>query len=55
MEDVEKSFIDNSFICTALQRKLEKLAESIIVIGSYTKIDNSKEKVIYLTYIEINV
>ncbi|GLJ47459.1 hypothetical protein SUGI_1001600 [Cryptomeria japonica] len=44
MKDVERSFVDNPCIYTALQRKLKKLAENIIVIGSYIKVDKSKEK-----------
>ncbi|GLJ23004.1 hypothetical protein SUGI_0434030 [Cryptomeria japonica] len=44
MKDVETSFVDKSCIYTALQRKLKKLVESIIVIGSYIKFDKRKEK-----------
>lgn len=51
MKDVERSFVDNPCIYTALQRKLKKLAENIIVIGSYIKVDKSKEKVIQFLHI----
>ncbi|GLJ48048.1 hypothetical protein SUGI_1014540 [Cryptomeria japonica] len=57
MKDVETSFIDNPCIYTALQRKLKKMPESIIVIGSYIKVDKRKEKAAprdLLPLIEIN-
>ncbi|GLJ47454.1 hypothetical protein SUGI_1001530 [Cryptomeria japonica] len=57
MKDVETSFVDNPCIYTALQRKLKKMPESIIVIGSYIKVDERKEKAAprdLLPFIEIN-
>ncbi|KAH9299134.1 hypothetical protein KI387_030816, partial [Taxus chinensis] len=44
MKDIEKSLIDNSDMHHALKRKLKTLAENVVVIGSYTKIDENKEK-----------
>ncbi|XP_057813137.2 uncharacterized protein LOC131027164 [Cryptomeria japonica] len=57
MKDVETSFVDNPCIYIALQRKLKKLPESIIVIGSYIKVDKTKEKAALgdlLPFIQIN-
>ncbi|GLJ47460.1 hypothetical protein SUGI_1001660 [Cryptomeria japonica] len=44
MKDVEKALIYNSDIYRALKRKLKTLPESIVIICSYTKVDDSKER-----------
>lgn len=56
MKDAEKSIIGNSDSYSTFKSRLEKLPDSVVVIGSHTQNDNRKEKVmlmqifIYLFY-----
>ncbi|GMI69426.1 hypothetical protein like AT1G02890 [Hibiscus trionum] len=44
VKDIEKSVAGNTDVYTALKSKLENLPANIVVIASYTQMDNRKEK-----------
>lgn len=47
VKDIEKVMVGNSDAYAILKNKLENLAESVVVIGSHTQLDNRKEKVCF--------
>ncbi|XP_022758008.1 uncharacterized protein LOC111305081 isoform X2 [Durio zibethinus] len=44
VKDIEKSMAGNTDVYTSLKSKVENLPANVVVIGSYTQMDNRKEK-----------